>query len=185
MNNITLGKYIELNESERLQYDVLLNSLKPKNKFLDNEIDFNTITYAEVRKLFKLAKNDNSNDLNAMRELFKLAYHVTDIEFNNALITEAFSAKNYIVKFLNDTQANEAKLLKSIDVNEGYWQSAGGDRLNVFSDVLPLMQLGEIYGIYPMDMQTKPYAEILLLLVANKTKREVDNKYNELKSKAK
>jgi hypothetical protein len=65
------------------------------------------------------------------------------------------------------------------------WEQAGGDRLNKFSDLMPLVQIGEIYGAYPFDLENKPYNEILVLLVAHKVRGEVTSKYSEIKSKQK
>ena len=48
---------------------------------------------------------------------------------------------------------------------------------------MPLVQLGEIYSIYPYDLKNKPYNEILTLLVLHKEKAEVQNEYNKLKYK--
>lgn len=182
MKNLTINQYAT--SKERYKYDVLLNSLKSKNTFLGNEIDFNTITYAEVRKMFKIARN-GVDSMESMKELFLISYNVTSDEFEQALIVEAFAAKNYIIKFLIETQEKEAKLLKSIGVDSVYWEQAGSAKLDKFSDMMPLVQIGEIYGVYPYDLQFKPYAEILTLLVIHKERNEVQQKYNKLMSKKK
>jgi hypothetical protein len=60
---------------------------------------------------------------------------------------------------------------------------AGGARLNKFSNLMPLVQLGEIYHIYPYKLQNKVYNEILTLLVLHKEKAEVSEAYSKLKQK--
>jgi hypothetical protein len=45
--------------------------------------------------------------------------------------------------------------------------------------------LGELFSIYPFDLQKKPYNEILVLLVALKERGEVNQQFSKLKSKIK
>ena len=182
MKKISVKEYSLL--QNKLEYDLILTCLKPKNLFVGKTLDTNIITYLEVRSLIKLATTQENN-IDKMYQLFNIAFKCSEQEFYDANIEEAFSAKNYIVDFCIKTQEKENKLLKSINVNTALWEQAGGNRLNKFSDLLPLVQLGEIYGIYPFELQNKPYKEILVLLTAHKIKAEVDNKYLELKNKIK
>jgi len=184
MNKITIGEYSNLKQDKRFLYDSFLSNLKPQNKFLNKSIDLYKISYKEVRMLFKLA-SQNINSIDKMKDLFCIAYSVNETEFYSASIDEAFSAKNYVIKFLKDTQETETKLLKSISMDDGLWQQAGGDRLNPFSDLMPLVQLGKIYGMFPFELENKPYQQILVLLTLHKIDNEVQNNYNELKFKKK
>jgi len=178
MKKITIKEYKEL--KNKLEYNLILSALKPSNLFCNKKIDINILTFADVRKLFKLI---NTEDIDVVCELFKIAFKVKDEDFWSENIEVAFSAKNYLVQFLKELNEKETKLLKSIDINMGLWEQAGGNNLNKFSDIMPLVQLGEIYGIYPFDLQYKPYNEILLLLVVHKEKSEVQNNYSKLISK--
>lgn len=179
MDKLTIKQYSQLLDT--LEYDLILNALKPLNLFCNTKLDYNKITYERVRKLFYLANNGKT--LDDMCDMFCIAFNVEADTFWNASIDEYFSAKNFIIKYLKETQEKEAKLLKSVDADAGKWQEAGGDSLNVFSDLMPLVQLGEIYGMFPYDLQYRPYNEILTLLVLHNKKNQVQNKYNELKSK--
>lgn len=181
MDKLTIKQYSQLFDT--LEYDLILNALKPLNKFCNSKLDYNKITYAEVRKLFYLSNNGKT--LDDMCNMFVIAFNIDKQTFWRASIEEYFSAKNYIVKYLKDTQEKEVKLLKSIDADAGLWEQAGGSTLNVFSDLMPLVQLGEIYGIYPYDLQNKAYNEILTLLVLHNKKSKVQSKFNELRSKKK
>ncbi len=181
MNKLTIKQYSQLFDT--LEYDLILNALKPLNLFCNSKLDYNKITYAEVRKLFYLANNGKT--LDDMCDMFCIAFNVEKLVFWSASIEEYFSAKNFIIKYLKDTQEKEAKLLNSIDADAGLWEQAGGSSLNVFSDLMPLVQLGEIYSIYPYDLQNKAYNEILTLLVLHSKKSKVQNKFNELKMKQK
>ena len=181
MDKLTIKQYSKLLDT--LEYDLILNALKPLNKFCNSKLDFNKITYRNVRSLFYLSNNGKT--LDDMCEMFIIAFDIDKETFWNASIEEYFSAKNFIVKYLKDTQEKEAKLLNSIDADAGLWKQAGGESLNVFSDLMPLVQLGEIYSIYPYDMQDRPYNEILTLLVLHSKKAKVEARFNELKSKKK
>jgi len=181
MDKITVKQYSKLLDT--LEYDLILNALKPLNKFCGNKLDYNNISYHSVRKLFHLANNGKT--LDDMRLIFVIAFNITEEEFWSSSIDEYFSAKNFIVKYLKDTQEKENKLLNSFDEDAGLWEQAGGNSLNVFSNMMPLVQLGEIYGVYPYDLQFKPYNEILTLLVIHSKRSKVQAKFNELKMKQK
>lgn len=177
MNNITILEYSKLEDAT--EYDLVLKHLKPKNSFAGGSIDFNKLTYKDVRSCIHLMTN--AINWETTKELFCVAFGV--VTFWECTIIDYYAAQNYIVKTFKELQERESKLLQSIDADTGLWELAGGAKLNKFSNIMPLIQLGEIYHIYPYDLQNKPYNEILLLLVAHKEKSEVQNEYTKLKSK--
>ena len=177
MDRIKLLEYSKLRDT--MQYDVVLKHLKPVNSFANGKIDFNKLTYKDVRSCLYLMKS--VKDWEGQKELFCLAFNTQ--EFFDVFIDDFFAAQNYLIKTFVDLQKRETKLLQSIDADTGKWSMAGGDRLNKFSNLMPLVQLGEIYSIYPYDLQNKPYNEILTLLVLHKEKAEINNAYSKLKSK--
>ena len=177
MDRINLLEYSKLINTT--QYDVVLKHLNPVNIFAGSKIDFNKLTYKDVRSCLHLMKS--VKDWESQKELFCLAFGID--EFWQVAIDEFFAAQNYLIKTFVDLQKRETKLLQSIDADTGKWSMAGGDRLNKFSNLMPLVQLGEIYSIYPYDLQGKPYNEILTLLVLHKEKAEVNKAYSNLKSK--
>jgi len=179
MDRINLLEYSKLKNT--LNYDVVLKHLKPLNLFAGGKIDFNKLTYKDVRSCLHLMKS--IKDWNTAKELFCLAFNINHDLFFKASIDEYYAAQNYLVKTFKELQERETKLLQSISADVGLWQMAGGDRLNKFSNLMPLVQLGEIYHIYPYDLQNKPYNEILTLLVLHKEKAEINEAYSKLKSK--
>lgn len=196
MNRITVKEYSMLKDTSI--YDAVLPFLKPKNKLSDGTIDLNKLSYSDVRKCLMLIKNVDSWE--KQKDLFCLAYGINEFDtkkshtvlqdkiikgFWGCEIDEFFSAQNYLIKALKELLEREKKLLQSISVNQGLWEQAGGNRLDKFSNVMPLVQLGEIYGIYPYELQHKPYNEILTLLVCHKEKNEVNYEYEKLRSKQK
>jgi hypothetical protein len=191
MDRITVREYITLQNTG--VYDAVLPFLKPKNKLSNGRIDFNRLSYADVRKCLTMLKGIDSWE--KQKDLFCLAYGITEEDtketrnvmfdkihkgFWNCEIDEFFSAQNYLVKAFTDLVAREQKLLKSISVNTQLWEQAGGKRLDKFSNIMPLVQLGKIYGVFPYDLQNRPYNEILTLLVLHKEENEVNNEYEKL-----
>lgn len=191
MDRITVREYITLQDTG--VYDAVLPFLKPKNKLSNGRIDFNRLSYADVRKCLTMLKGIDSWE--KQKNLFCLAYGISEEDtketrnvmfdkinkgFWNCEIDEFFSAQNYLVKAFTDLVAREQKLLKSISVNTQLWEQAGGKRLDKFSNIMPLVQLGKIYGVFPYDLQHRPYNEILTLLVLHKEENEVNNEYEKL-----
>lgn len=194
MDNISILEYSKLLDST--EYDLVLKHLTPKNSFAGGQIDFNKLSYKDVKSCIHLMTK--AIDWDSTKELFCIAFGIEEDDkreedtfvfdkitkgFWNSSIIDYYAAQNYIVKTFKELQEKETKLLQSISADSGLWELAGGAKLNKFSNIMPLIQLGEIYSIYPYDLQEKPYNEILLLLVAHKEKNEVQNKYNELKAK--
>jgi hypothetical protein len=181
MKNITIAEYAKLNNT--VDYDVVLKHSRPINKFSDGSIDFNRLSYKDVRSCLYMMKD--LKDWNNIKELFCLAFNVPENEFWEVSIQQYYAAQNYLVKSFKELQERETKLLQSINADSGLWEMAGGSKLNKFSNLMPLVQLGEIYSLYPYDLQNKPYNEILTLLVLHKEKAEVNESYSKLKQKQK
>ena len=182
MESITLKQYKELSVSRKLVYDPL-NSLEPNMMFNGHTFNINDLTWEEVKGVFKtLAK---FSDWKHAFDIYETCYKISEDVFWSANIIDYFASKQYLVQTFKKLKDNESRLLRSQDVDEVLWNEAGGQRLDPFSDTLPLMQLGEIYGLYPLDLKTRPYNEIMFLLVAHKNKSEVNSKFDELKRKIK
>lgn len=178
MQDITLKKYFGL--SNRLPYDVLLRASKPKNLLGGSLMNANALTYKEVRMCLEYIRKGETID--ELIDLFTLAFKIDKETLLACKVTEFFSAQSYLIETFTNLQKRESNLLSSIDADQDLWQMAGGDKLNKFSNLMPLVQLGEIYNVYPYDLENKPYSEILVLLVLHKEKSEVQKKYSELKN---
>ena len=177
MINYTIFEF--QNVKNNFEIDTILKNLKPVNLFAGKSLNENTITYLELKNIFKIIKNGTTFD--HIFEMFNIAFGVVRYEFDSALITDYYAARNYIIDFCKKTIDKEQKLMKSISADNHLWDLAGGKSLNAFSDLMPLVKLGEIYGCYPYDLQNKPYSEILTLLVLHKRKADVEIKFSKLK----
>ena len=177
MKDISLKEYFKLIDTT--DYDFVLQHLKPKNSFLGGEIDFNILSYIDVVSCFHLMSSMRTKD--DLERVFNIAYTVDG--FEEAKLTDFFAAKNYLIKAFNDLDTKQKTLLKSIGHDADKWKQAGGEKLNKYSNLMPLVQLGEIYGVFPHDLQIKPYNEIFVLLVLHKEKGEVERDFNKLMQK--
>ncbi len=171
--------YFNLNDTT--EYDFILKNLKPKNYFQGGSINFNKLTYKEVIICFDLISKLETKEI--LAELFKIAFAVDN--FFNASIDEFYSARNYLLKAFLELKEKQRNLLTSASVDINLWEASGGARLNRFNDLMPLVQLGEIYSIFPHDLMNRPYNDIFVLLVLHKEKGEVTNEFNRLKQKQK
>lgn len=170
MKNITVKQYLKL--TDKFKYDLLLTSLHPLNIFNKNINDF---SYLDVINLFNFAKLQDDYSL------FELFYNIKKYEFEKLSVVNYFAAKKFIINFLKVTAERQTKLLNSINIDSDKWQMVERGRLNKFSNIMPLVQLAEIYKVYPFDLQNKPYSEIFGLLVLHKTRRDIENDFNRLK----
>lgn len=176
MNNITVKKYSKLNDVR--EYEIL-EHLNPINLFNSVVFSPNKITYKEVRSVVHLLKT--GKDWDSLYEVFNIMYNVSREEFDSTNIVEFYACRNYIFSYINKTQERESKLLQSISADSELWKTAGGERLNKYSNIMPLKQLGEIYSVYPYDLENKPYNQILTLLVCHKDTSSVQQEFSRLK----
>lgn len=180
MINITLREYV--NSKDVSQYEFLEHS-KPRNKYFNKELNVSLLTYGEVKAVMRTLRKMKS--INDIKDIFETCFKIDENEFYSGLITEYFSAKNYVIQTFKELLEREIKLLKSFSGDSALWEAAGGNKLNKHSDVLPINQLGKIYSLYPFDLEHKKYQEILYLMVVEKDQNEVEKKFHELKSKMK
>lgn len=178
MTNITVKEYFSLEDSSK--YNFLEHSL-PSSKFGAFDFDINKLSYKKVKGVMRTLRGFES--VKDVKDIFETCYDITENEFFNSKIVDYFPAKNYIVKEFANMLEREHKLLSSLSGDALIWEAAGGKRLNRFSDILPINQLGKIYGIYPFELQDYKYIDILTLLTIEKEQTEIEKRFNEIKNK--
>lgn len=178
MKQITVKEYINLTPDKQLPYITLFTSLKEKALL---KIKINELSYNEVRNIFK--KLSISSEVEDVKTIFINALKIDELQFYELPLQNFFQIKKYISNYFVNLQKKEVLLLQSVNEDTGLWDMAGGERLNEFSDILPLSQLAKIYGGYPFDYGTKKYVEIIYLLRMNNIQGQVENEYQKLKSK--
>lgn len=178
MKNITLHEYVRLKDVT--PYNAL-QFLKPKPTYGVHVMNVNDMTYEEVKAVTRRLRTFKGFE--DIKDIFETCFKIDEQTFWNGKVTHFFQARNYIVETFKKLLERERKLLTSVSKNSILWEQAGGNRLDKWSDVLPINQLGKIYGIYPFELSQYKYKEILTLLTVEKEQREVEEKFNELNRK--
>lgn len=176
MKNITLKHYTRLRDT--LQYDLILEHLKPANTFAGRQMNVNAMPYANVKYCIRLLPK--ITDWNGVRQLFEICFDIDKTIFWKAPVTDFFAARKFIIAEFERIIATENKLLASMSTDSHLWQMAGADKLKPYSDTLPLLQLGKLFGQYPFDLGRKPYSEIFSLLAQTKVQNEVEEEYRKI-----
>lgn len=179
MKNISLKHYTRLRDT--LPYDSILEHLNPQNSFSGKAMNINAMPYANVKYCIRLLPK--IADWNGIRQLFEICFDIDEKAFWKATITDFFAAKKFVIAEFERVIATENKLLASMSTDSHLWQMAGADKLKPYSDTLPLLQLGRLFGQYPFDLGRKPYSEIFSLLAQTKAQNEVEEEYRKLVTK--
>lgn len=176
MKNITLKQYTCLPDT--LEYDAILEHLNPENNFGGRRMEIGKMPYANVKYCIRLLQRVDS--WNGIRQLFTICFDVTEAQFWKASVKDYFAAKKFMLAEFERIIANENKLLATQSTDSHLWELAGADKLKPYSDTLPLLQLGKLFGQYPFDLGRKPYSEIFNLLAQTKAQNEVESEYRKL-----
>lgn len=185
LENITIQQYFDMSVEDRIQYDIILSSLRQRNQFNDRIFDPSGLSYSEVKFSYKLMASCNDS-LDSICKLYETVFKISKTEFLDSSVVELFSTQKHVVETFTKMYEREMNLLRpSSTENQAIWEAAGGAKLVPFNAVLPLIELGKYFGMYPHDLQHKNYEEILVLLAAIKTQNEVEREFNKLKSKIK
>jgi len=176
MRNISLKKYATLKDTS--QYETILTHLNPKNKFGDRTMDINQMPYANVKYCIRLLPKVESWE--GVKQLFMICFDVTEDAFWQTQIVDYFAARRFLISEFERVISAENKLLATHSTDSHLWHMAGADKLKPYSDTLPLLQLGKLFGQYPFDLGRKPYSEIFNLLAQTKAQNEVEAEYGKL-----
>lgn len=178
LENITLAEYSIMQDSD--VYD-FLQDLEPVNLFATKTMNVTAMPWLSVRHCIKLLSK--SKDWNVVFKLFHQCYDVDEKEFLQATVYEFYQANNYMMEQFKKLIEREVQVMFTPSVDDEIWQQAGMDKLNQFNDMLPLIQLGKAFGMYPYDIGRKPYREVFNMLVPIKIQGEVESEFHKLKSK--
>lgn len=179
MRNISLKTYAVMKDTSK--YDVILEHLNPCASFMGKSLDIMSMPYTNVKHCIRLL--NRIKDWEGIIELFHVCFDIDTETFWKSGVKEYYAARKAVIKGFETVVSNEVKLLASTSTDAAMWQMAGAESLNQFSDTLPLVQLGEKFGMYPFEIGRKPYSEVLSLLVQIKRQGEVETEYKKLTSK--
>lgn len=178
MKNITIEEYAGLEDTSQYFF---LKDMLPSDMFGCYQMNVSQMSYEKVKGVMRtLSKFSNWEDA---KDIFETCFDIDAETFWNGKITDFFAAKNYIVITFKNLLEREKKLLSSISKDSALWEAAGGNKMNRFSEILPLTQLGKIYGIYPFELKDMKYHEIIMLLSKETVESSVMERFYELKYK--
>lgn len=174
MRNIKLKYFIKL---EDVSEYASLNHVKGDNLVNGKRIDINSLPYSNIKYCLKIINKENK-----LIDVFKICFDLTDKQFYNLRILEFCKLRNYLINTFVKIAETERKIFAKQSVDDEMWKMAGAERLNPFSDTIPLVQLGKALGQYPFDLGRKPYSEIFSLLAQLKIQNEVETEFNKFKN---
>lgn len=178
MTNITIEEYAGLKDTSKYYF---LKDMLPKDTFGCYQMNVGQMSYEQVKGVMRtLSKFESWKDA---KDIFETCFGIDEETFWNGKITDFFSAKNYIVSTFKKLMDNETRLLKSISKDSVLWEAAGGNKMNKYSDILPIRQLGKMFGLYPFELSEKRYLEILKLLEIETVETPIMEQFYKLKYK--
>ena len=179
MKNITIRQYIHAAKS--IEQDAVLSSLQPNNSLAGRKMVIGAMPYSNVKYAIRLLSKVDNWD--TMAKLFEICYEVSNEDFWNVGIVDYYQARGFMLQEFQRVINAETKMMATQSADEHLWMMAGADRLKPYSDTLPLIQLGKLFGLYPFVIGRKPYNEVFNMLVQIKVQNEVETEYQKLKSK--
>lgn len=115
----------------------------------------------------------------SMFEVFNVIFGINLKQYERARAIEYLYAVNHIKREMLNLVARENKMLSG--EADPIWNMAGADRLNRFAELNTLVKLGKEYGKEPREIERWTYATVFSLVLHDKTLREVQERYYELK----
>lgn len=175
---ISIKHYTTLPDT--IKYDAILEHLNPKNRFAGKSMNINNMPYANVKYCIRQLPKVDSWKI--ICELFTICFDIKDYQFWNAPVEEYFAAKKYAIAEFRRIIGTESHVFASQNTDSHLWHMAGAEKLKPYSDTLPLIQLGKLFGQYPFDLGRRPYGEIFSLLAQTKIQNEVEMDYRKLQA---
>jgi len=163
----------------------LLKSMRDKPIFLGKVPSYDNLTYGQAKFIFQLISDNKGVIPNeGLAEVFSYVYGVTEDEVLDASLTDVYRALNPVMAVIKSVRDLEIKMLGGGDeVKKALYKQAAGTLLDGFDYILPLIELGKTYGLYPYDISKKKFTEILVLRAAESRLSQVDKKFTELSTK--
>lgn len=179
MKKLTIKELFLLSNEDRLEYDIFYKSLNHKDTFLGKPNLLNSLSYNEVKALFKLITNYNEKA--NITKTFCIVFGIEQEFFLNADASEFYACIKIVRASVESLMLNEKMILQRAETkNSAIWRSAAGDTLKPFNDLSPLVMLGAKFSIYPFDLGKKKYTQILSLLAFEAKQSDVEIKFNEM-----
>lgn len=179
LTNISVSDFFQLNEDEVIKYLELQSLMKSKNVFTKRKAkELGYLTFGDVSQLkMDMAAPTFEN----LADSFKVVFGVKKNDYLKSDVVSFFYALNHIKESVKELIKKEKALESEPDPE---LELAGVNKLNIFGEMATLINLGEKFSKAPTEIETWKYNLVFAILLYDKKKGEVKNKYDELKSEA-
>lgn len=180
MKNISIKQYYELSDADRVEYNLILSALKTQPLFNGRESNLNNLSFTEMKYLFKISAD--MQDTKILEKVYILFYNLDGQEqFLKAPVADLFSTLKFVRDTIDGFIKKENDLLKMpYDQHSQQWEAAAGNALKPFADIAPLVRLGKLFNVWPSDLGSKKYSEILMYLKYDNEQIKAERRFNEL-----
>lgn len=173
--NISVKDYFSLSDTS--EYDVFIDTLKPKNLFKKVKANINSLTYDEVKMVIRLlSKNITYSELG---NIYEIVYKVKDI--SDGKVIDLFRSKHWIIKEFNNIVQREDKILNIPSDDAAKWEMAGVKRLTPFADLSNKIKIGKMFGVTPMEVGNWKYNDVFTILAYTTISDDVNKQFNSIK----
>lgn len=179
LTNISVKEFFQLDEDTSLKYVELQSIMKSQDTFLKSRaIPLGQLSFGEVATLKRNIQNPTYESL---MDSFKLVFKVKQNQYLNADVVSFFYALNFIREKVIELNQKEKVLESEI---EPELEMAGVKSLSVFGEMATLINLGERYSKCPTEIESWKYNLVFAILLYDKKKGEVQQKYQKIKAEA-
>ena len=180
MKDLTIEEYFNLKMIDQYAYDTIYSAYKLKDTFAGKGQRLNDLTYNEMKTLFSLI-SDFSAKTTIVR-IYCIFFDIEEQEFYKQKASDFYAAAKFVRSSIESVMMREAKLLKrSENKNTEKWKAATGNTLDPYKNLLPLIKIGKEFGMFPHDLGSRKYSEILTILAAMTKTEEAELRFNEMK----
>lgn len=181
IENISIKEYFTLENTS--EYDVFIDTIKPKNIFNGKRCNLKALTFDEVEVIKSIFNNPTHENIKYLFiELFKLGsieQSATD-EYLNTSIFDLFRVKNYLQDWILKLVERENKVLAGIP-DEKLEMINASERLKAVSHLLTKIRLAEQFSKSPDEIGKWKYNTVFTILTANKLNQDIQREYQQIK----
>jgi hypothetical protein len=177
MKNITVKQLFESTPEEFKEYHEILKHLIPKIPPIGKQIK--SLTDLSYGKVALIRSELGVNEFETILNVFKAAFKIKRDNVLNMEIVQFYQALNWLQEELKTLSMREKKFLSAEP--DPVLKEAGIDRLNVFTDLNPLINLAKQYSKSPDEVSKWNYNLVFSLLLHGKIMGEIDVEYRRIK----
>ena len=170
MENIKVGKYIVLNESEKMKYDVLFEHVRPSDTLLGKKaVPLMNMTYGEVSFI--------QHKVSDVQLVFEKIWGIDRHKFLDLKVADFFPCVNWVKEQLKALAEANKKLETEADPK---MEEAGIKELERFGSLNALISIAKDYGVTPQEVETWKYSFVFTLLYHSVISSTIERNYSKI-----